>query len=386
MSTSKQDKNTTLMEQKHHDCIIDNTRIFFVWDFDHTVVNCNSDEYVPAKILGVKETTQLFLEYWAQHTNNWHKCVELVMEKAMQKARDQNQDEEKEIQKIAATMPYLMEVKNALEDIYKCQHQSHPDSERLKKEKEQCISNENQYEKDFQTNDIHQMILSDGNTYFIQSFLNGTEFYRYFNQGIITNIGTMESNESNTMKNFLVTPYAQNKPNGCPLPPKSQCPDNLCKTEALFRILKNSSHFYKSRSVNNTVITSRPKIVYVGDGGNDACPALHVLTSPKDVILARSGYKPIYVDLVKKPLDSGALTDEEAFSSLPPMNDSNSGGYGILPKFDSLKKKFDETPKCQIKVWKTGTELCSHINECLTSSFMSKNEEKDKFKISIEFE
>ena len=48
----------------------------FVWDFDWTVINCNSDEYIPASFIGSDEMERRLRAMIKQHgPEKWHDCV-----------------------------------------------------------------------------------------------------------------------------------------------------------------------------------------------------------------------------------------------------------------------------------------------------------------------
>ena len=71
-----------------------------------------------------------------------------------------------------------------------------------------------------------------------------------------------------------VSPYQrEDAPHGCAL-----CPSNLCKGGVLDELLAQ---------YNGT----RPRIVYVGDGGGDLCPCLRLRSELGDVCCARKDYK-----------------------------------------------------------------------------------------------
>lgn len=339
--------------------------ILFVWDFDHTVINCNSDEYVPAQLLGDSKQTKERFEHYMDQDLDWHSCVERVVEDGMSKiyaqCREKNdthndnnddKDEDVAVQKLkqaAAQMPYLIQVQQTLQDIY----------------------------NKSDIHDIHQIILSDGNTIFIQAFLEKNHFTPFFNQGIVSNVGTLETvttatnndddddHQQQQRKLLRVFPQSENKPHGCPLPPSCPCPSNLCKTKALKDIL-NRSCFHQRR----------PRIVYTGDGSNDVCPVLHVLKE-NDICFARSGWK-----RSSRVINQcvGAETEEDAFAHYPSSSETAisttttttsttnyRSRYGILPTFEKLNQTFQLTPQCQVKEWNTGSELRAHAKEFLSS-------------------
>ena len=99
-------------------------------------------------------------------------------------------------------------------------------------------------------------------------------------------------------------------------------------------------------------MTKRTRIVYVGDGSNDACPALHVLDEG-DVLLARDGRK------ISSPNSkSGPQTDEINAQQLAV---SNSGTFPILSTLRRAEERDGLVPKCRVCAWTSGRELRSLI-------------------------
>ena len=193
-----------------------------------------------------------------------------------------------------------------------------------------------------------QLILSDGNTLFIQAFLDNNGLANHFNQGVVTNIGRWETGEEDGNVRLCITHQSQKYGgHSC-----KTCPKNLCKTQALGKILE------EDRFSNG----SRPKIVYVGDGGNDACPALHVLQK-EDVLLARAGKRRKCANERK-----GEETDDEALCSTttgdeegendPSGSNEIRGTFGIFPALEKAKLADPPVlPKCQVLEWRTGDDL-----------------------------
>ena len=97
----------------------------------------------------------------------------------------------------------------------------------------------------------------------------------------------------------------------------------------------------------------RPRIVYVGDGSNDACPALNVLGA-QDVLLARVGRK-----RAAPNGRQGAETDEQA------MRGQAAGGrFGIEAALQRARDK-KEGPKCSVRQWYSGEELRALVEDVL---------------------
>jgi len=103
-------------------------------------------------------------------------------------------------------------------------------------------------------------IVSDANSVFIKSFV---DFHGVKVNSVHTNPAELDS-----AGRLRVKPYAQ-KPHGC-----DRCPKNMCKSTIV------------SEQIMPGFRPHRPKIVYFGDGSNDFCPVLNVL-SEGDIVFAR---------------------------------------------------------------------------------------------------
>lgn len=110
-----------------------------------------------------------------------------------------------------------------------------------------------------------QAIISDANTHYIAACLAAHGLsVADFGAGVHTNRSLV------TDAGIVVTPYAEAfAPHVC-----ERCPSNMCKSCIMERILEEYG------DVN---------VIYVGDGGNDYCPAEKL---PVDaLVLARKGYR-----------------------------------------------------------------------------------------------
>jgi pyridoxal phosphate phosphatase PHOSPHO2 len=273
----------------------------FIWDFDWTIINCNSDEYVPAGFLGGEDVAKrISAEMKAHGPTKWHECVANLINACMlEKACSKDDILEK-----AAQMPFLIDVKQALTDV----------------------ANNKQF---------GQAIISDGNDKFIEAYLRKNEMIHFFTHGIETNVGTWERNDSSETL-FKIT-YQSVKYGGHEC---NNCPPNLCKTKVLKDILKSNGE-------------DRPRIVYVGDGHNDACPALHVLNG-NDILLARNGKR------CPNPNSfSGPHADKNHEAA------SESGTFAILATLEKAEKREGLVPKCRVCPWNTGKELLSLVHGIL---------------------
>ena len=252
----------------------------FVWDFDWTIVNCNSDEYVPSHFMGTEmtESTLRAMMKVRGHTK-WHECVSDLVNLCISEYGATMDD----VHDAASDMPYLADVRGAMEDVH---------------DDDTC----------------GQAIISDGNDVFIGAFLSKNGMDSYFAHGVMTNMGRWDHDDrcddasdddraiiggergggggggggrggergdatydTRTGRRVFRVMHQSSVYGGHT---NGHCPPNLCKTQVLLDIL--------DRTATTTVGGGRPRIVYVGDGSNDACPALHVLNE-RDVLLARNG-------------------------------------------------------------------------------------------------
>jgi hypothetical protein len=200
---------------------------------------------------------------------------------------------------------------------------------------------------------VSQMILSDGNTLFIGAFLDGNGMKNHFDYGIVSNIGswTVQDGQGDKQSPSLprlsvVHQSQQYGGHNCP-----RCPSNLCKTQALQNTLEKL--FPESSSSNG----ERPRLVYIGDGANDSCPAVNVL-GEKDVLLARVGKKRKYANQRR-----GRETDQEALAK-----QEYDGEFGLAPALQRIMEKNpsgNTVMKCQVHQWQTGDELKTFVEDIL---------------------
>ncbi|OQS04671.1 transmembrane protein [Thraustotheca clavata] len=108
------------------------------------------------------------------------------------------------------------------------------------------------------------IIVSDANTVFIESFLE-LHGLKDIIKNVYTNPGEFEGNI------LRVRPFHPKValPHGCP-----KCPVNMCKGSILKTILAAKDY---------------SKVVYIGDGGGDFCPASQLTSN--DYVLAREGFE-----------------------------------------------------------------------------------------------
>lgn len=110
------------------------------------------------------------------------------------------------------------------------------------------------------------VILSDANSYFIESFLKA--------HSVDHLVSSIITNKSKFSKDGLLEVEAYHDQDFCSLSPR-----NLCKAEAL-------KDYLTKRLIEKNLVY--PCINYIGDGVNDFCPSTKL--SPRDRVFPRIGY------------------------------------------------------------------------------------------------
>ncbi|TMW65807.1 hypothetical protein Poli38472_003572 [Pythium oligandrum] len=151
-------------------------------------------------------------------------------------------------------------------------------------------------------------IISDANTVYIQSMLDHHQLNSH-----ITEVYTNPSAFDTDKPRLLYQSYhpEHEKPHGC-----EHCPTNMCKGRILDDLRNNSPV---------------DRIIYVGDGKGDFCPALR-LTS-RDTILARA-------------------------------NDEDGKSYGLLERL----VEYSGQVQAQVVTWRTGEDVYEYFERALTST------------------
>ncbi|KAL3810918.1 hypothetical protein ACHAXA_008768 [Cyclostephanos tholiformis] len=319
----------------------------FVWDFDWTIVNCNSDEYVPSHFLGDAETESRLRDMIiARGHERWHECVSDLVNDCVAEFGLTLYD----VLDAASSMPYLTDVRGAIEDVGR---------------------------------DITcgQAIISDGNDSFIGAFLTKNGMDAYFTHGVMTNMGRWDDNDqyvdekvdeavigggggdagdntrvtSGKGKHVFRVVHQSSIYGGHT---SAHCPPNLCKSQVLLDILDRTTETTNTTTKTTTSTRKgRPRVVYVGDGSNDACPALHVLNE-RDVLLARDGRR-----ICNPNSMMGVQLDEEDDSAL------TGDEFGILPTIERRKKKEGARhPRCRVQTWNSGRQLRSLVRDILNEA------------------
>lgn len=266
----------------------------------------------------------------------WHECVCAVISCCLENCTKED------LLEAASSMPYLVHVKGALDDIDRC------------KIDKGC----------------GQAIISDGNGLFIGAFLEKNEIQGHFTHGIETNSASWQSvSDSNVtdeakFKEELKISYQSAKFFGHTC---KTCPPNLCKSQALRDILDRTD-----QSTND-----RPRIVYIGDGSNDACPALHVLKE-NDILLARCGKRRRDPNSLSGPTEDIDSTEGHGRHDFHPemhIDEIESHVAGAFPILSTLRKaKLNDGvgPTCKVFAWRSGRQLRSLVGQILDGTLITK--------------
>ncbi|GAA5841204.1 hypothetical protein JCM11251_003233 [Rhodosporidiobolus azoricus] len=126
-------------------------------------------------------------------------------------------------------------------------------------------------------------ILSNSNSVYIDTIMK--------HHGLEKDLQEVITNPAKFLDNGLLEVKRRVDPNGPQHSCKVGCSPNMCKGEEL-----------EAWVARNGGWDAFDKIIYLGDGGNDLCPVLHL--RPQDVVLARS-----YRELFRKLNDKTGKTD-----------------------------------------------------------------------------
>jgi pyridoxal phosphate phosphatase PHOSPHO2 len=175
-------------------------------------------------------------------------------------------------------------------------------------------------------------VLSDANSLYISSVLARARLdcARVFAAGIFTNPARIVPSDvppGGAVKRVTVAPYCGERMHGCVVGPHGcpRCPKNICKGELLDALVARYGGG-KSKVV----------VCYIGDGGNDACPAARVRAG--GVVLPRKGF-----------------TLEHRICGLP--------GQGICGQQAAPQVALQTG--VDIRAWETPTELLAHVEAML---------------------
>jgi pyridoxal phosphate phosphatase PHOSPHO2 len=135
-----------------------------------------------------------------------------------------------------------------------------------------------------QARGVDQRILSDANEYYIRAILDAKGLADGVFSSVITNRGAFDGPDGR----LTINPFhpLDASSHGCP-----HCPSNLCKGAILRQWMAE---------------VSPSKVLYVGDGANDFCPAL-LLEHPGSVVLARGAPHDRLLEKCTKSIADGTL-------------------------------------------------------------------------------
>jgi pyridoxal phosphate phosphatase PHOSPHO2 len=207
-------------------CALVGPRLTVVWDFDHSLIDDNSDTWIPEQFgfewLNFIETNRRPGQWTALMAETARKMHEAGISLSA-------------LRTAAARLPVDM---NILQSI-----------------------------RELDAGGVTQHILSDANSFYIKSFFEAHEgFCRIFKDRIVTNPTEVDCTDC-----LVIRPYVDTKtPHGC-----AHCPINLCKGAVLRSMLMGRS--------------PSSRVIYVGDGSGDICPVRSALEE-RDLVLARAGY------------------------------------------------------------------------------------------------
>ncbi|CAH2305721.1 pyridoxal phosphate phosphatase PHOSPHO2 [Pelobates cultripes] len=201
-------------------------KVLLVFDFDHTIVNDNSDTWI------VQCAPEKKLPYGLQNTYEKGKWTE-YMGRVFTYLGEQGIREE-DMKRIMIDIPYTPGMTDLLQFIG--------------------------HNKDY----FDCIIISDSNTIFIDWILTHGNVHTVFDK-VFTNPAAFDPLGNLTVQNFHI--------HHC-----TECPKNLCKKKVLEEFVAKQA----------TKQVQYSKIVYIGDGGNDLCPVTFLKKG--DIAMPREGY------------------------------------------------------------------------------------------------
>ncbi|KAM8806534.1 PHOP2 phosphatase, partial [Eudromia elegans] len=201
-------------------------KFLLVFDFDHTIIDENSDTWIVKCAPEKKLPSELRNSYCPGHWTDY-------MGRVFAYLGDSGVRED-EMRRAMTAVPFTAGMADLLGFIGE------------NKEVFDCI------------------IISDSNAVFIDWILKAADFHRVFDE-VFTNPAAFTSTGYLTVQNFHAHQCAK-------------CPKNLCKKKVL-------EEFLDKKLKQGTSYT---QIVYIGDGGNDLCPVTFLKKG--DIAMPRQGY------------------------------------------------------------------------------------------------
>ena len=244
------------------------------FDFDHTLIDVNSDTYIDKLIVSIAQTTGKRSKYYS-----YSEEIENLTESHGWTHR------------MNAVFRYMHEkYKISQEKLLNCMREIELSAEmksllRILK----------------QTHGFELYILSDSNTVFIETILEANGLLPLFDlkKNVITNRGFFDSNGC-----LVAVPLNQDyNENGAPFDCSTKiCKANICKGQILRDLVKSLGGRPTSGAFNSGSDSVDPsysnQIWYFGDGTNDYCPGLQL--GLNDCFFIRNGFSLVKL-LTKNP-------------------------------------------------------------------------------------
>lgn len=227
--------------------------LLVVCDFDHTLIDVNSDLVLFRQLSYGKPLLPRFISLRQEHGMGWTQIMQ------------------SQLAELAAADGYCKT------DVLKCLHDVKMDP---------ILISALQKLHSSRIPLVKLVIASDSNTIFINEILKANGFPEGTFPLVYTNTATWTTTDT-----IHVEPYQPiSSPHQCP----RNCPANMCKTSIL----------QTARKALDLVATEQLQTVYVGDGGNDFCPSLSLADS--DLVLVRDGLA------LQKLIDNAASASDES--------------------------------------------------------------------------
>lgn len=214
-----------------------------IFDFDHSLIDDNSDTYVFKKL-----KPELYHEIntlrRGEFSGQWTKLMDHLVGRMMMKHGVTLTG----LNECLATIPVFCEIIEAIE---------------LARSKGAELA-----------------ILSDANEHYIDVILRYHNIHTAFSR-IVTNVGRVVVDDPTTgtgSEVLRILPYQDlNSPHNC-----SRCPPNLCKGAVLAQWIESL------KSVSPRDDDEKLQLIYIGDGGGDFCPCMRLRVG--DVVLCRENW------------------------------------------------------------------------------------------------
>lgn len=211
-----------------------NGGVVVVFDFDKTIIDCDSDNWVVDALGATERFDELLLHL------PWNSAIDAMMGELHSQGKSIE-----EIKECLRTAPLSPHVVTAIESAYAL--------------------------------GCELRIVSDANAFFIDTVLAHHGLASYFSE-INTNPARVDADGR-----LRISPYHDfhGSGHGCIL---ATCPPNMCKGRVMERILQELSTAAGVAAAGK----QRRRVVYLGDGRGDYCPSLKL--AERDYMMPRKGY------------------------------------------------------------------------------------------------